>query len=123
LDNPHITLTFAVAILSADDIFDVGAANCVTVAPFAAAANDDEDERNDDSHCGFSKIALLFIRFSAAIGDWFTNSFAAVDHATSESAFDPAEDGLLTAKMKGILTIKIGSRGMKCVSKIIPRVK
>jgi hypothetical protein len=49
LDNPHITLTFAVVLVSADDISYVSS-NCVTGAPFAAAANDDEDEINDDSH-------------------------------------------------------------------------
>jgi hypothetical protein len=76
LDNPHITLTFAV-VVSADDISD-DCSNCVTGAPFAAAANDDEDERNDDSHRGFSKIVLLFISFTAAIDDISTNSCAAV---------------------------------------------
>jgi hypothetical protein len=123
LDNPHITLTFAVVLVSADDISYVSS-NFVTGAPFAAAANDDEDERNDDSHWGFSKIALLFISFSVAIDDISTNSCAAVeDDATSVSAFDPAESGVLTVKMKGMMTIKIGSRDMKCDRKIIPRVK
>jgi hypothetical protein len=123
LDNPHITLTFAVVLVSADDISDVGS-NCVTGAPFAAAANDDEDERNDDSHCGFSKFALLFVSFSAAIDDISINSCAVVeDDATSVSAFDPAESGLLTVKMKDMMTMKIGSRDMKCDRKIIPRVK
>lgn len=111
-DNPHITSTFAVPVFSYKIVVSAAVGTILDISgPFAAAANDDVDESKDDSHGRFTDFSLVICKFPAAIDDRFAGFGVTVDEDVAIfPALDSAVDGLLTVKMKSMMTIKSGSR-------------